>query len=155
MSLSLSEILMGLFEFIDNKEIETRTPRDLPPLTIRKRELSRYIAQQTSDHLKSAYKFIFGKTINKPKAELISIIADFFCFSKVEQFREWLFTLPVMTQKIFCEAAFTDFVVIPHLEKKYGVSLAEKSDRYWRIEWHFIPELKLDFLPIGVSYIVI
>jgi len=117
-----------------------------------KQELEQYLSVHTSESLKSFYKFLFGKTVNMKKADLVEVIARKLNFSNMEQFDAWFLFLPELTQKIFHEAAFTDFVPIPQLEKKWGVSLLIKSKDYWRTEWNFHPDHHLEFLPVSNIY---
>ena len=134
------------------KEIATRTPPDLSPLKTRKKELSRFVNQHTSEHLKNTYKFLYGKTTTKNKFELIEAITDFLSFPAEEQFREWFFNLSEPAQKILHKAAFTDVLILPKLEKEWGISLVQKKEFYWKIEWQFKPELNLDSFRISAQY---
>ena len=156
---------MGLFKSDDIKQelkktaykkiegIETQTPANLPPLKNRKNVLMNYLAQSTSDHLKVFFKFLFGRTTNMKKADIINAIAEAHSFSTVKEFEEWFFYLPELTQKILHEIAFMDFVPVHYLEKKWNVSLLIKDTAYsWRTTMKFNPEFQLDFLPVYNNY---
>ena len=132
--------------------IETQAPQDLQPRKRRKQQLMSYLGTLTSDYLKIIYKFHFGKTTAIKKSDLIDVIAEALTFSAVEEFEAWFFALPELTQKIFHEAAFTDYLPIRNLEKKWAVSLLIKSKDYWRVEWKFNPDFHLEFLPVYSYY---
>ncbi|MCL2139720.1 MAG: hypothetical protein FWH41_09365 [Treponema sp.] len=139
-------------DIVKTKGIETRTPANLKPLVIRKRELIKCLDALTVDFLKIIYKYFFGRTTAIKKSDLCEVISEALTFSSVEQFEVWFFSLPELIQKILHEAVFTDYVPIPYLEKKLGVPIAVYENKYWKSEWKFLPAQNIDFLPIGASY---
>jgi hypothetical protein len=143
----------------DHNEIETQTPKDLPPLKNRKLELVRSLNELTAEYLRGAYKSLFGKfestTKKGPpnKAQLVDITAEALNFPGEEAFRRWFYTFPPLTQRILYKAAFTDYLPIPLLEQESEKNLAIKNSRYsWDKEWLFDPDLRLDFLPVKIQY---
>ena len=134
-------------------KIETRNPNNLLPLKQRKQTLTKYVSQHTVEHLKNVYKIFYNKTINTSKNELVKIIVELLSFAGEQQFRDWFFNLPELMRIVLYEGTFTDYVIIPNLERKHDVSLAEKMTVYsWRTEWKFKPELNFDFLQIGSNF---
>ena len=133
--------------------IGTQTPKDLRPLKHRKLELVQSLTELTVEQLKILCISLLGKTPAAiKKGAIIDLIAEALNFSTVEQFEGWFFTFPELTQIIFYEAAFNDYVLIPPLEKKWGLSLVYKSKEYWRTKWEFHPEFQLEFLSVYDNY---
>jgi len=145
---------MELFEDIEHGENACFTTlASANPL--QKKDMQKYLGALTVEHLKAFHRFLFrAMPALVKKTELIQTISTRLNFSAESQFREWFFALPALIQIIFYRGAFTDYLLIPVLERELGISLVEKKSRYWRPEWMFKPELNLDlsFLPVQVNY---
>ena len=139
---------------VENSEIKTRTPVYLRSFSSGKKEMALRLDDLTSENLKKLYKIFFGKTTAKPKAEICDIIAETLSFPTEQKFREWFFTLPALTQKMFFETAFTGYVPIPLLERKWNISLAVRKSNYlysWSDNWQFNPDYQRDLCLFSIE----
>jgi len=146
---------MGLLEDIENGKgagfAALASGRPMP-----KKEMQNYLSAHTVEYLKLFHRFLFlAPPPTVKKSDLIDIISTRLDFSTGSQFGEWFFSLPALAQIVLYRGAFTDYLILPPLERELGVSMVEKKASYWRSsEWHVKPGLNvnLDFLHIQAHY---
>jgi hypothetical protein len=135
-------------------EIKTRTPPDLPPLKQRLKERSESLFSFTVEDLKRIYALFVGEKFKfMKKTDLIPFLSKAMTFADEKAFRDWLFSLPVLTQNLLYRLVFDHFVPVTKLETEFNVSLVQEINEYsWRKKWVIREKLCLDFLDIFTQY---
>ncbi|GHV82420.1 hypothetical protein AGMMS49991_09780 [Spirochaetia bacterium] len=134
------------------QKIETRKPVILPPEKQIKEELTEILQEFTVDYLQDLLRCLFrvekGKAY-KPKAALVKEAAEALCFTDIEIFNCWFYSLPPLTQGILWYITFEEYVSAEYFEAKYGVSIIkQKKDYPWQMAWGLNKEANLDFLVV-------
>jgi hypothetical protein len=135
-------------------EIKTRTLPDLPNIKQRVKTLSEYLFGLGMEDMKMLHALFLGeKPRGLKKQELITVLAAAMTFDNEKAFREWLFSLPVLTQNLLYILAFDYFVPVTRLENEFDISLVQEISEYsWKKTWAFHKELDLNFLDIFEQY---
>jgi hypothetical protein len=133
-------------------KIETRKPVILPPENQLRERLTAMLQEFTVDYLQDMLRCLFRveeSKAYKPKAALVKEAAEALCFTDIEIFNCWFYSLPPMTQGILWYVTFEEYVSAEYIETQYGVSIVrQKKDYSWRTDWVIDKEANLDFLVV-------
>ncbi|MDR2071133.1 MAG: hypothetical protein LBP81_06950 [Treponema sp.] len=134
-------------------KIQTYTMPDLPPKKDRVRDISYLLQKITVEELKKYYDFFPGlKLSGLDKKALIKVLAGAMAFAGEDDFREWFFRFPELTQKLLYRLAFDSFVPVKKLEEEFDISLVQKLPGYsWQQRWVFKKEAGID-IPLYDQY---
>jgi hypothetical protein len=135
------------------REIKTRTLPGMPSKKERAKDLAQALRELTVEKLKKLHTFFALKTApGLDKSGLVTVIAFAMSFAAEDDFREWFFHFPPLTQKLLYRLAFDGFVPVKKLEEEFGLPLVQKKGGYsWRPEWEFTKESGLNF-PVYDQY---
>jgi len=112
-----------------------------------KSELAAYLEQLTLEYLKEIYRTLIGKIPIVKKAELIRMLAGALDFQTKDSFRQWFDNLQPLTQNVLSVLAFTDFLPVSVLQKKFKETFLVRDKRYsWETLLRLNDELNLTFL---------
>ncbi|GHV88210.1 hypothetical protein AGMMS50267_05700 [Spirochaetia bacterium] len=134
------------------KKIETRKPAFLLPEDQLKGQLTAALQDFTVDYLQDLLHCLFkiekGKAY-KSKAVLLREAAAALCFTDIEIFNCWFYSLPPMTQGILWYITFNEYVSVEYIEARYGALIVTQKKDYWRPILILNPEANLDFLVLS------
>jgi hypothetical protein len=135
-------------------EIKTRLPQNLPDRKQRLAEFRENLTRFNMDDLRVYYLlFLREKPKGLNKASLIAAVSIAMAFKDEKTFRDWFFSLPLLTQNLLYRLSFDYYVPVEKLEKEFDLSLVyKKSDYYWEKKWAFHEELGVNFLQIYTQY---
>ncbi|MDR1249050.1 MAG: hypothetical protein LBK63_07085 [Treponema sp.] len=129
------------------REIKTCAAPGMPSKAERVKDLTQALQKLTVTDLKRLLAlFSPQKLSGLDKIGLVNLAARAMSFAAEEDFREWFFRLPLLTQKLLCRLTFDRFVPAKKLEKEFGLPLAQKAPGYsWQPQWELTKETGLDF----------
>jgi hypothetical protein len=135
------------------QEIKTCTMPDLLPRKERVKDISQTLRKLTVEELKKYYMFFSAKKVSGlDKNGLVTVLAFAMTFDTENDFREWFFRFPALTQKLLYRLAFDSFIPVKKLEEEFGLPLVQKLPGYsWQQKWVFQKEAGLDF-PVYDQY---
>lgn len=132
-----------------NTEIKTYTMPNLPSKKDRIKDILQSLYKLTVEELKRLHAFFpKAKISGLDKKETAKVLAAAMAFDNEQDFREWFFGFPDLTQKILYRLAFDGFVPVKKLEEEFGISLIQEASGYsWQRKWTFHKETGLN-IPI-------
>jgi hypothetical protein len=130
----------------NTKEIKTCTMPDMPSKKDRLKDILQVLYKLSVEELKRCHAFFPGiKTGGMDKKEFAKALAMAMTFDTEQDFREWFFGLPALTQKMAYRLTFDSFVPVKKLEEEFGLSLVQEVSGYsWQKKWAFHKETGLN-----------
>jgi hypothetical protein len=110
------------------------------------------VAQFPMEYLREIYRTLIGKLSVTKKVDLIQMLAEALTFQTEDVFHKWFEYLPPLTQNVLSALAFTDFLPVSVLEKKFKETFLIRDKRYsWETLLRLNEELNLGFLMLDRS----
>jgi hypothetical protein len=110
------------------------------------------VAQFPMEYLREIYRTLIGKLSVTKKVDLIQMLAGALTFQTKDSFHQWFDYLPPLTQNVLSALAFTDYLPVSVLEKKFKETFLVRDKRYsWETLLRLNEELSLGFLTLDRS----